>query len=44
MGVTISLVNKDRNEMGHLQMILAKIGNFCIVGIVIFIVAEIFVM
>jgi hypothetical protein len=44
MGTTITLVHGVHNDMGHLQMILAKIGNFCIVGIVIFMVAEIFVM
>jgi H+-transporting ATPase len=29
---------------GHLQTVLAKIGNFCIAGIIIFVIAEIFVM
>ncbi|CAF0761053.1 unnamed protein product [Adineta steineri] len=44
MGVTVKLVHSAQNDMGHLQLILSKIGNFCIVGIVIFIVAEILVM
>lgn len=38
------IVDKSKDEMGHLQKILAKIGNFCMVGIGIFIVAEIFTM
>ncbi|CAF0777834.1 unnamed protein product [Rotaria sordida] len=43
-GRAAKIVDGVRDEVGHLQMILAKIGNFCIVGIAIFIIAEIFVM
>ncbi len=43
-GRAAKLVGGAHGEVGHLQTILAQIGNFCIVGIVIFIVAEIFVM
>ena len=43
-GRAAQIVGRAKDEMGHLQKILAKIGNFCIVGIAIFIVAEIFVM
>jgi len=38
------LVASAHDEVGHLQTILAKIGNFCIIAIGIFIIAEIFVM
>jgi H+-transporting ATPase len=43
-GRAAQMVGGSRDEMGHLQQILAKIGNFCIVCIVIFIIAEILVM
>ncbi|CAF0900061.1 unnamed protein product [Adineta ricciae] len=43
-GRAAQMVGGSKDEMGHLQKILAKIGNFCMVGIIIFIVAEIFVM
>jgi len=43
-GHAAQMVGGSDDEMGHLQKILAKIGNFCIVGITIFIIAEIFVM
>ena len=43
-GRAAQIVGGSRDELGHLQKILAKIGNFCIVGIAIFIVAEILVM
>ncbi|CAF0765491.1 unnamed protein product [Adineta steineri] len=43
-GRAAKLVGGAGDEVGHLQTILAHIGNFCIVGIVIFIVAEILVM
>lgn len=43
-GHAAQIVGGSQDEMGHLQKILAKIGNFCIVGIAIFIIAEIFVM
>ena len=43
-GRAAKIVGGSRDEMGHLQMILAKIGNFCIVSITIFIIIEIIVM
>ena len=43
-GRAAKLVGSANDEIGHLQTILAKIGNFCIVAIGIFIIAEIFVM
>ena len=43
-GRAAKLVGGAGDQIGHLQTILAKIGNFCIIGIVIFIVAEILVM
>ena len=43
-GRAAKLVGSANDEIGHLQLILAKIGNFCIVAIAIFIVAEIIVM
>ena len=43
-GHAAQMVGRATDEMGHLQKILAKIGNFCIVFIAIFIVAEVFVM
>ncbi|CAF1679871.1 unnamed protein product, partial [Didymodactylos carnosus] len=43
-GVAVDLVNKGDDDAGHLQRILAKIGNFCIISITIFLVAEILVM
>ncbi|CAF0959878.1 unnamed protein product [Didymodactylos carnosus] len=43
-GRAAKIVGEAGDEAGHLQKILAKIGNFCICGIVIFIVAEILVM
>jgi H+-transporting ATPase len=43
-GRAAKLVGNAHDEIGHLQTILAKIGNFCIITIGIFIIAEIFVM
>jgi len=43
-GRAAQIVGGSKDEMGHLQRILAKIGNFCIVCIGIFIIAEIIVM
>mgnify|MGYP002424675808 FL=1 len=43
-GRAAKLVGGAHDEIGHLQTILAHIGNFCICGIVILMVAEIFVM
>ncbi|KAJ1944667.1 ATPase 4, plasma membrane-type, partial [Linderina pennispora] len=43
-GRAASLVAGANEGTGHLQQVLAKIGNFCIISIAIFLVAEIFVM
>ncbi|KAI8320191.1 plasma-membrane proton-e, partial [Martensiomyces pterosporus] len=43
-GRAASLVAGANEGMGHLQQVLAKIGNFCIFSIGIFLIAEIFVM
>ncbi|CAF1285184.1 unnamed protein product [Rotaria sordida] len=43
-GRAAKLVGGAHDEIGHLQMILAQIGNFCIICIGIFVVAEILVM
>ncbi|KAJ2957487.1 hypothetical protein NQZ79_g6789 [Umbelopsis isabellina] len=42
-GRAAKLVGDAGDEMGHLQTILAKIGNFCICTILIFLVLEILV-
>jgi len=38
------LVGRDDDTTGHLQKILAQIGNFCLVTIGVFVLAEIFVL
>ena len=43
-GRAADIVGGAGNEIGHLQKVLAKIGNFCMVGIVTFIITEIIVM
>ncbi|CAF4209456.1 unnamed protein product, partial [Rotaria magnacalcarata] len=43
-GRAASIVGSARDEVGHLQQILAKIGNFCMIVIAVFLVAEIVVM
>ncbi|CAF1340433.1 unnamed protein product [Didymodactylos carnosus] len=43
-GRAAKLVGGAHNEIGHLQTVLKKIGNFCICSIAIFVVTEIFVM
>ncbi|KAI7872042.1 hypothetical protein BDF14DRAFT_1755639 [Spinellus fusiger] len=43
-GRAAKLVGDTSNDIGHLQSILAKIGNFCLVSIGIFMVAEVLVM
>ena len=43
-GRAAKLVGSAHDEVGHLQLILAKIGNFCIIVIAIFVIAEILVM
>jgi H+-transporting ATPase len=42
-GRAAKLVGEAGDEMGHLQVILAKIGNFCICTILIFLVLVILV-
>jgi H+-transporting ATPase len=43
-GRAVKLVGDAGDDIGHLQSILAKIGNFCLCSIGIFLVAEILVM
>lgn len=43
-GRAAAMVSSANDETGHLQKVLAKIGNFCIVGIALFVIAEIVVM
>ncbi|KAJ6450310.1 hypothetical protein C8R47DRAFT_1261546 [Mycena vitilis] len=43
-GRTTSLVGAEDDSTGHLQMILAQIGSFCLVVIGIFVLAEILVL
>jgi H+-transporting ATPase len=43
-GRAAKLVGDAGDDVGHLQSILAKIGNFCLCSIGIFVVAEILVM
>ncbi|GAA98439.1 uncharacterized protein L969DRAFT_48289 [Mixia osmundae IAM 14324] len=43
-GRAATLVGQDDDSTGHLQMILAKIGSFCLVSIGVFVVAEILVL
>ncbi|KAK7062322.1 hypothetical protein R3P38DRAFT_2834703, partial [Favolaschia claudopus] len=43
-GRTTSLVGSSDESTGHLQMILARIGSFCLVVIGIFVLAEILVL
>ncbi|KAG0741849.1 hypothetical protein G6F62_007343 [Rhizopus arrhizus] len=43
-GRAAKLVGDANDDVGHLQTILAKIGNFCLVTITLFIILEILVM
>jgi H+-transporting ATPase len=43
-GRAADIVGTARDEIGHLQKILARIGNFCMVGIALFIILEIIIM
>jgi H+-transporting ATPase len=43
-GRAATLVGQDDDSVGHLQMILAQIGTFCLVSIGIFVLAEILVL
>ena len=43
-GRAAKLSGDAHDEIGHLQTILAKIGNFCIIAIGLFLIAEVIVM
>lgn len=43
-GRAATLVGQDNDQSGHLQMVLARIGSFCLVSIGIFVLLEILVL
>lgn len=43
-GRAATLVGQDNDQTGHLQMVLARIGSFCLVSIGIFVLLEILVL
>jgi H+-transporting ATPase len=43
-GRAATLVGQDNDQVGHLQMVLARIGSFCLVSIGIFVLLEILVL
>ncbi|OCF56778.1 plasma-membrane proton-efflux P-type ATPase [Kwoniella mangroviensis CBS 10435] len=43
-GRAATLVGQDNDQVGHLQMVLARIGSFCLVSIGIFVVLEIVIL
>ncbi|WVQ84945.1 plasma-membrane proton-efflux P-type ATPase [Cryptococcus sp. DSM 104549] len=43
-GRAATLVGQDNDQVGHLQMVLARIGTFCLVSIGIFVVLEILIL
>jgi H+-transporting ATPase len=43
-GHAAGIVGATRDDIGHLQKILARIGNFCMVGIGLFVIIELIVM
>lgn len=43
-GRAATLVGQDNDQTGHLQMVLARIGSFCLVSIGIFVVLEIIIL
>ncbi|WVF68757.1 plasma-membrane proton-efflux P-type ATPase [Kwoniella sp. CBS 6097] len=43
-GRAATLVGQDNDQTGHLQMVLARIGTFCLVSIGIFVVLEIVIL
>lgn len=43
-GRAATLVGQDNDQTGHLQMVLARIGSFCLVSIGIFVLLEILIM
>lgn len=43
-GRAATLVGEDNDQVGHLQMVLARIGSFCLVSIGIFVLLEIVIL
>lgn len=43
-GRAATLVGQDNDQVGHLQMVLARIGSFCLVSIGIFVLLEILIL
>ncbi len=43
-GRAATLVGQDNDQTGHLQMVLARIGTFCLVSIGIFVLLEILIL
>lgn len=43
-GRAATLVGQDNDQAGHLQMVLAQIGSFCLISIGIFVLLEIIVL
>ncbi|KAK4683590.1 H+-transporting ATPase, partial [Tremellales sp. Uapishka_1] len=43
-GRAATLVGQDNDQTGHLQMVLAKIGSFCLISIGIFVLLEILIL
>lgn len=43
-GRAATLVGQDNDQVGHLQMVLARIGSFCLVSIGIFVILEICIL
>ncbi|WVR06611.1 plasma-membrane proton-efflux P-type ATPase [Kwoniella sp. DSM 27419] len=43
-GRAATLVGQDNDQTGHLQMVLARIGSFCLVSIGIFVLLEIVIL
>jgi len=43
-GRAATLVGQDNDQTGHLQMVLAQIGSFCLISIGIFVLLEILVL
>jgi H+-transporting ATPase len=43
-GRAATLVGQDNDQTGHLQMVLARIGSFCLVSIGIFVLLEILIL
>ncbi|KAL1405851.1 plasma membrane H+-ATPase [Vanrija albida] len=43
-GRAATLVGEDNDQVGHLQMVLARIGSFCLVSIGLFVLLEIVIL